>query len=102
MQKCLALKYTLILLLTALVSFSQVPYSGIYVVRKPLRRSPCQQELKMLIGEKKICMLKKPIISIDQLEYVTDILYDPVVKSHYIKLGLSAESIKVLNQTNNA
>ncbi len=53
----------------------------------------------MLVGGKKVCVLKKPIISIDELEYVTDILYDPVRKVNHVNLGLSQGSINTLNQT---
>ena len=53
----------------------------------------------MFIGGKKICVLEKPIVSIDELEYVTDILYDPVLKRNHVNLGLSSESVNTLNQT---
>ncbi len=97
----LALKHMLLVLLISLTSFSEVPPSGIFIVRKPVKKNRCAQELKMLVGEKKVCILKKPLINIDELEYVTGILYDPIVKLNYIKLGLSSESVKNLNETNN-
>lgn len=53
----------------------------------------------MLIGGKNVCVLKKPILGISALEYVTDILYDPTLKSNYIDLGLSSTSVNTLNQT---
>lgn len=53
----------------------------------------------MLVGGKKVCVLKKPIISVEELEYVTDILYDPVLKCNHVNLGLSQGSINTLNQT---
>ena len=53
----------------------------------------------MLIGVKRVCVLKKPIISIDEIEYVTDLLYDPIVQCNYIKLGFSPESVATLNKT---
>ncbi len=74
------LKYILPILLFALVSFSEPPSSGIFIVKKPSKKNPCEQDLKMLIGVKRVCVLKKPIVSVDELEYVTDILYDPVVQ----------------------
>ena len=48
---------------------------------------------------KKVCVLKKPIVSVDELEYVTDILYDPIIKSNHINLGFSSASVSTLNQT---
>ena len=53
----------------------------------------------MLIGVKRVCVLMKPIVSVDELEYVTDILYDPIVETNYIKLGFSSASVHTLNQT---
>ena len=53
----------------------------------------------MLIGVKRVCILKKPIVSVDELEYVTDILYDPIIEANYIKLGFSSASVLTLNQT---
>ena len=53
----------------------------------------------MLIGVKRVCILKKPIVSVDELEYVTDILYDPIVEANYIRLGFSSASVLTLNQT---
>lgn len=53
----------------------------------------------MLIGGRKVCVLKKPIIQVDEIEYVTDILYDPVLKRNHVNLGLSASSVKTLNRT---
>lgn len=54
----------------------------------------------MLIGSKRVCILKEPIVKIDELEYVTDILYDQLIRCNYIDLGLSAASVNTLNQTN--
>jgi hypothetical protein len=84
---------------SVLFGFSENPDSGIFIVKKPGRKDPCEQELKMLVGGKKICVLKKPIINVDGLEYVTDILYDPVLKRNHINLGLSSSSVATLNQT---
>ena len=53
----------------------------------------------MLIGAKRVCVLSKPIVGVDELEYVTDLLYDPIVQCNYIKLGFSPESVNTLNQT---
>jgi hypothetical protein len=95
----LELKYILPILLFALVSFSEPHSSGIFIVKIPSKKNPCEQDLKMLIGVKRVCVLKKPIVSVDELEYVTDILYDPIVETNYIKLGFSSASVLTLNQT---
>jgi hypothetical protein len=95
----LDLKYILPILFFALVSFSETPSSGIFIVKKPSKKNPCEQDLKMLIGVKRVCVLRNPIVSVDELEYVTDLLYDPVVQCNYIKLGFSPASVVTLNQT---
>lgn len=53
----------------------------------------------MLIGGRKVCVLKKPIIDAKEIVYVTDILYDPVLKRNHVNIGLSASSVKTLNRT---
>jgi hypothetical protein len=94
------LKYLfLVFLATVLLGFAEAPNSGIFIVKKATKKNPCEQELKMLVGGKKVCVLKKPIISVEELEYVTDILYDPVLKCNHVNLGLSQGSINTLNQT---
>jgi hypothetical protein len=95
----LELKYIFPILFLALVSFSEPPSSGIFIVKKPGKKDRCEQDLKMLIGVKRVCVLRNPIISVDELEYVTDILYDPVIQCNYIKLGFSPASVNTLNQT---
>jgi hypothetical protein len=82
-----------------LFAFAEAPSSGIFIIQKPARKIPCEQELKMLIGNKKICLLKNPLFGIDELEYVTDILYDFELKNNYVEIGLSSESANTLNQT---
>lgn len=82
-----------------MLSFSETPTSGIFIIKKPGRKDPCEQELRMLIGGKRICVLKKPIIYADGLEYVTDILYDPVLKRNHVNIGLSSSSVSTLNRT---
>jgi hypothetical protein len=93
------LKYIFSIVLIPLFAFAEAPQSGIFIVQKPTRKIPCEQELKMLIGTKKICILKNPLLDIDELEYVTDILYDFDLKNNYIEIGLSSASANTLNQT---
>ena len=82
-----------------MIGFAEEPASGIFIVKKPGRKNPCELELKMLIGGRKVCVFKKPIIKVEELEYVTDILYDPVIKRNHVNLGLSSASVNILNQT---
>lgn len=89
----------LLFLLLALVDFSNTPESGIYIVKQPGRKDPCEQLLKMLIGSKRVCIQQRPIIHIDELEYVTDILYDPVIKHNHVDVGFSSSSMTTLKQT---
>lgn len=77
----------------------ETPTSGIFIVKKPSRKDPCETVLKMLIGPKRVCILKEPVVRVDELEYVTDIKFDPLLECNYVDLGLSKESVKVLNQT---
>ena len=53
----------------------------------------------MLIGSKRVCILKEPIVPVDELEYVTDVKFDRILECNYVDLGLSKGSIDVLNQT---
>lgn len=56
----------------------------------------------MLVGKTKFCISPKPIIEIDELEYVTDILYDDKLKVHYINIGISSSGMNTLNQIRRA
>jgi hypothetical protein len=89
----------LILFTTFTLGLYDGPPSGIYIIKKPSRKNPCEQELKMLIGGKKICILQRPILTVDELEYITDILYDPVIECNHINVGLSSKGVNTLNQT---
>src|SRR3989337_611575 len=80
---------------------SEIPPAGIYIGVAPAKKIPCMQKLKMLVGTKRICIAKMPIIGTDEIEYVTEILYDPILKLNYINLGLSSKSVSALNETNN-
>lgn len=87
------------MILIALSSLDEPPLAGIFIVKKPVKKNPCELELQMLIGGKQVCILKKPIINVDELEYVTDVLYDPAHQYHYVDLGISSTSVNTLNQT---
>ena len=79
-------------------ALQQAP-DGIFIIHKASKKNPCEQELKMLIGGKKICTLTRPIIGSDGFEYATDILYNEERKVNFINLGLSPKSVSTLNQT---
>lgn len=53
----------------------------------------------MIVGKTKVCISKKPIILIEELEYATDIQYDPMHKTHHIDVGISSAGIQTLNKT---
>jgi hypothetical protein len=86
-------------ILIALSSLIEPPLAGIFIIKKPGRKDPCELELQMLIGGKQVCILEKPIVTVGELEYVTDVLYDPALKYHYVDLGISSASVNTLNQT---
>jgi hypothetical protein len=94
-------KFTLIILSISWFFLSEIPPAGIYIVVTPPKKIPCTQKLKMLVGTKRICVAKMPIIGADEIEYVTEILYDPILKLNYINIGLSSKCVSALNETNN-
>ncbi len=51
----------------------------------------------MLVGEK-VCISKKPILEIGEVEYVTDIIHDRTSKTNYIIIGLSSKGIHAFNK----
>jgi hypothetical protein len=81
-----------------LIAFlNQEPASGIYIVASPGKKIACEHELKMLIGKAKVCLSKKPIITIGEIESVTDIKYQPKIESHYLDVRFSPKGIQTLN-----
>jgi hypothetical protein len=89
----------LVILLFFLASFQEEESSGIYIVLKPLKKTTCENELKMVIDQTKLCISKKPIITVDQIDFITPIKYDPVIESYYIDLGFSPTGMVTLNKT---
>lgn len=73
--------------------------SGIYIMSTPPRKVPCSNEARMIIGNQKICISKKPIVATSELTYATDIQYDPKYEMHYIDIGLSPSGARILTQT---
>jgi|GEM_PF-2031922 hypothetical protein len=72
--------------------------SGIYIMANPLKKVPCSNEARMIIGNQKICISKKPIVAASELTYATDIQYDPKYQLHYIDIGLSPTGSHTLSQ----
>ena len=73
--------------------------SGIYIMTTPPKKVPCGNEARMIIGNQKICISKKPIVAASELTYATDIQYDPKYELHYIDIGLSPSGARTLGQT---
>ena len=89
----------LIILLFALTSFQEEDSSGIYIVLKPLKKTACENELKMVIDQAKLCISKKPIVTTDQIDFITAIKYDPIIESYYIDIGFSPTAMATLTRT---
>ena len=89
----------LVILLFFIASFQEEESSGIYIVLKPLKKTTCENELKMVIDQAKLCISKKPIITVDQIDFITPIKYDPVIESYYIDIGFSPTGMVTLNKT---
>ena len=47
----------------------------------------------------KLCISKKPILTVDQIDFITAIKYDPVIESYYIDVGFSPAGMVTLNKT---
>lgn len=73
--------------------------AGIYIIQEPFKKGMCANESKMVIGKKRVCLSKKPILSQEEIEYSTDIKYDPLFKVHYIEVGVSSLARNTLNKT---
>ena len=89
----------LVILLFFLASFQEEESSGIYIVLKPLKKTTCENELKMVIDQVKLCISKKPIVTVDQIDFITPIRYDPLIESYYIDVGFSPTGMVTLNKT---
>ena len=89
----------LAILLFLLASLQEEESSGIYIVLKPLKKTTCENELKMVIDQAKLCISKKPIVTVDQIDFITPIKYDPVIESYYIDVGFSPTAMVTLNRT---
>lgn len=85
-------------LLFYLIAFlNQEPAPGIYIVTQPGKKVSCENLLKMLIGNDKVCLSKKPIISVDDIESVSDIKYNPQIEAYYLDVRFSPKGLQTLN-----
>lgn len=92
-------KILIIILFLSLTSFQEEDSDGIYIVMKPVKKSACENELKMVIDQAKLCISKKPILSSDDIESITAIKYDPIIQSYYIDIQFTPDARVTLNKT---
>jgi hypothetical protein len=92
-----SLLHHIIIFFFAHASLPQKTPSGIFITIEPLRKTPCENEVRMIIDKSKVCISKKPIIAIKDLKNISDIQYDPINKMHYIDVGFSPAGIYTLN-----
>lgn len=92
---------SLTLLFISMWCFLQEPSesAGIYIIQEPFKKATCANESRMVIGKKRVCLSKKPILSEKEIEYSSDIKYDPVFKVHYIEVGVSSLARNTLSKT---
>jgi len=98
----MSLLHQLMLFFFMITSFSQELASGFYIIYKPPKKTPCEKELRMLVRQAKVCISKKPIINIEELDYITEIQYDPNSKKNYVDIGISSAGIQILNKAANS
>jgi len=84
--------------LLLLCSNLQEPSSGIYVVNVPAKKVRCERELRMVVGNSKVCVPQQPIIDISEIAYVTDIQYNPKIQAHYVDIGITSSGMKTLRR----
>lgn len=77
--------------------YAQTP-TGIYFVTKPAKKSFCEHPIKTYFGKTSLCISNKPIVGVEGIEYVSNILYDPLLQVNYIDVGLSPASVNILNK----
>jgi hypothetical protein len=78
----------------------QESYSGIFIVSNAAaRKTACENELKMVVGKARVCVAKKPILGLKEIQYITNILYNPQRKVYYVDIGISQAGIQTLAMT---
>jgi len=88
-----------ILLFYLIAVLNQEPAPGIYIVTEPGKKTSCENQLKMLIGNAKVCLSKKPIIAVNDIESVTEIQYQPIIEAYYLDVRFSSKGLRTLNNT---
>jgi len=71
---------------------------GVYILFPSTKKVHCENEVAMHIGGAKVCISKKPILGLDQVDYISDVRYDPVAQRHYIDIGFSSAGIQTFNR----
>jgi len=89
----------LIFLFIVPFSFQEEHAAGVFIVNTPPKKTVCDNELKMVIGQTKVCISKKPIVAIEEIDYVTEIRYEPKIEAHYIDIGFSGAAVSTLTKT---
>ena len=92
------MKLAVLLLAFTTTCFSQSSPPGIYIVYTFAKKGKCEQEVKMLIGNSRVCISKKPILGINEIVYVSDIVHDQVEKVSYINVLISSQGLETLNK----
>ena len=81
------------------MSFQEEETSGIYIVIKPLKKTACENELKTVIEQTKLCISKKPILPVEEIASITAIKYDPVIQTYYVDITFTTEGMVTLQRT---
>jgi len=92
------MRLAVLLLAFTTTCFSQAAPPGIYIVYPFAKKGKCEQEVKMLIGNTKVCISKKPILGINEIVNVSDIIHDHVEKASYINILISSKGVGTLNK----
>jgi hypothetical protein len=92
------MRLAVLLLAFTTTCFSQAAPPGIYIVYTFAKKGKCEQEVKMLIGNTKVCISKKPILGINEIVNVSDIIYDRVEEASYINVLISSKGVETLNK----
>ncbi len=71
---------------------------GVYFIHRPAKKTFCEHKVKSFVGRSRLCVSKKLIFGIEEVQYVSNILYDPELKVNYFTIGFSQKSINKLNQ----
>jgi hypothetical protein len=88
----------LAILLYSGTGMAQSAPPGIYIIYTAIKKSKCEQAVKMLIGGGRVCISKKPILDVSEIESVSDIINDTEEKVSYINVLISSTGVEILNK----